>query len=84
MLKNWNKLVKIGKPTVEPLIACLKDKNPEVSKAAVEALGKINDKKTFYKMHGLKKAAEDFHPEFLISLFLKAPLLMPFLVFRQE
>jgi HEAT repeat protein len=38
-----NALVKIGKPSVEPLIASLKDESPIVKRNAVKALGGIGD-----------------------------------------
>lgn len=41
--RAWDKLVELGKPSVEPLIQALKDKNWYVRVAAVEALGKIGD-----------------------------------------
>jgi HEAT repeat protein len=38
-----DRLVKIGKPAVEPLIVALDDENYDVKAAAVQALGKIRD-----------------------------------------
>jgi len=43
--KNWDELVKMGEPAVEPLIQALKDEDIFVREAAVEALGKIGDKR---------------------------------------
>jgi len=41
---DWDELVKIGEPAIEPLIICLKDKECQVRKSAIECLGKINAK----------------------------------------
>lgn len=43
--KQWDELVKVGKPAVEPLTRALEDKKKDVREAAVEALGKIKDKR---------------------------------------
>lgn len=44
-LQQWDKVVEIGEPAVDPLIACLKDKDRDVRERAAEALGKIGDKR---------------------------------------
>ncbi|HON07963.1 MAG TPA: HEAT repeat domain-containing protein, partial [Verrucomicrobiota bacterium] len=43
--QEWNKLVRIGEPAVEPLLACLKDEDAGVCGSAAYALGEIGDKK---------------------------------------
>jgi len=41
--KNWDELVKMGEPAVEPLIHALKDEDYDVRKGAVEALVKVGE-----------------------------------------
>ncbi len=42
-LGQWDELVKLGKPAVEPLIEALKDKDSDVRSSAAEALGEIGN-----------------------------------------
>ena len=41
--KEWDELVEIGEPIVEPLIQALNDESEDVRLRAAEALGKIGD-----------------------------------------
>jgi HEAT repeat protein len=41
--REWDKLIKLGKPAVEPLIAALKNRDDYVRRYATVALGKIGD-----------------------------------------
>ncbi|MEX2720691.1 MAG: HEAT repeat domain-containing protein, partial [Candidatus Wukongarchaeota archaeon] len=41
--EEWDKLVRLGEPAVEPLIQALKDKDINVRRGAAETLGKIGD-----------------------------------------
>jgi len=43
--KQWEELVKLGKPAVEPLIEALKDKDKYVRSKVAEALGNIGDRR---------------------------------------
>ncbi|MBW2643043.1 MAG: HEAT repeat domain-containing protein [Deltaproteobacteria bacterium] len=46
-LNDWNKLIHIGEPAVEPLIQVLKDKDSfDLHRESIKALGAIKDKRT--------------------------------------
>ena len=46
-LNDWNKLIHIGAPSVEPLIQVLKDKDIfDLHRESIKALGAIKDKRT--------------------------------------
>ncbi len=44
-LQDWEAIVNLGLPAVDPLIAALKGSNRDVRRAAAEALGKLGDKR---------------------------------------
>ena len=43
--ESWDQLVKLGAAAFEPLAACLADKNPDVRRGAIRALGALGDRR---------------------------------------
>ncbi|HTB81679.1 MAG TPA: HEAT repeat domain-containing protein [Opitutaceae bacterium] len=44
-LESWDKVVKLGPPAFDPLVACLSDSSREVRESAIGALGNLGDKR---------------------------------------
>jgi len=65
--EQWNKLVKLGEPTVEPLIKTLGDKDWDVRMRAARALGEIGDERAVEPLielledddEGVRESAEE-------------------------
>ena len=57
---NWEELVEIGAPAVEPLIEMLKDGNNNIRSAAAETLGKIGDERAVEPLEALRDDENTF------------------------
>lgn len=65
-------LISIGKPSVDALIASLKDENPSVQIAAARALGKIGDSRAIGPLIELIKTSLDVDLMFEVAVALSA------------
>jgi HEAT repeat protein len=67
----FDALVKIGKPAVGPLIACLKDEESHVRYYAAAALGQIGDKEAFEPLIACLKEKSSFVREAAVRALIK-------------
>jgi HEAT repeat protein len=67
--EEWDKLVKLGEPAVEPLIQALKDKDINVRRGAAETLGKTGDARAVEPLiQALKEENEDIRRNAALAL----------------
>lgn len=51
-LESWDKVVKIGPPAFDPLVACLSDPSREVRESTIGALGNLGDTRAIAPLSG--------------------------------